>query len=130
MSDPQCTLGGGSVRSADLFQPLFEVTIDPRKDAMLYRSAGPLPLCVLSFGGASTLPSPKKHNPRISRLNACLRALGAPCSFLREVGAFDSVDDESRPEREATARTLPTDPSQWDTDENPPYAYYMSVSSL
>eukprot|EP00708_Paratrimastix_pyriformis_P003109 GAFH01001878.1.p1 GENE.GAFH01001878.1~~GAFH01001878.1.p1 ORF type:complete len:399 (-),score=118.46 GAFH01001878.1:63-1259(-) len=45
--------------------------------------------------------------------------------FLREVGGFDSVDDESKPEREAHALTMPADPEQWNTDENPPYAYYM-----
>lgn len=43
--------------------------------------------------------------------------------FLQTIVAFDSVDDESRPEPDLTDK-LPT-PDKWTYDTNPPYAYYM-----
>lgn len=45
--------------------------------------------------------------------------------FLRQVSGFDSVDDESRPERQLCLRSLPQSPEAWDIDENPPYAYWL-----
>jgi len=43
--------------------------------------------------------------------------------FLQTIVAFDSVDDESRPESDLT-EMLPS-PDKWTYDTNPPYAYYM-----
>ncbi|CAF3941564.1 unnamed protein product [Rotaria sordida] len=44
--------------------------------------------------------------------------------FMRYFTGFDSVDDESKPERSiSTCHTI--DPDQWNTNENPPYAYYL-----
>lgn len=37
---------------------------------------------------------------------------------------FDSVDDESKLEYHQFQQTSPT-PSEWTSDENPPYAYYI-----
>ncbi|KAI9268906.1 hypothetical protein BDA99DRAFT_435247 [Phascolomyces articulosus] len=53
--------------------------------------------------------------------------------FLQRVIGFDSVDDESKPERRMF-RKFPT-PSEWDSKHNPPYSYYLyymyaNVSSL
>lgn len=42
--------------------------------------------------------------------------------FLKQVIGFDSVDDETKPEPRFHSR-LPT-PDQWNTVDNPPYAYY------
>lgn len=44
--------------------------------------------------------------------------------FLQTVVAFDSVDDESRPELEYMNAKSPT-PENWNTPNNPPYAYWM-----
>ncbi|KAI9327235.1 hypothetical protein DFJ73DRAFT_964834 [Zopfochytrium polystomum] len=43
--------------------------------------------------------------------------------FLQRVVGFDSVDDESKPERR-TYRKYPS-PSEWDISLNPPYSYYL-----
>jgi AMP deaminase len=43
--------------------------------------------------------------------------------FLQRVIGFDSVDDESKPERRLY-RKYPL-PNQWDTKQNPPYSYYL-----
>lgn len=43
--------------------------------------------------------------------------------FLQRVVGFDSVDDESKPERRMF-RKFPV-PSQWDGISNPPYSYYL-----
>ncbi|KAI8143151.1 hypothetical protein BJV82DRAFT_611555 [Fennellomyces sp. T-0311] len=43
--------------------------------------------------------------------------------FLERVVGFDSVDDESKPERRIF-RKYPT-PSEWDGKHNPPYSYYL-----
>ena len=43
--------------------------------------------------------------------------------FLQRVIGFDSVDDESKPERRMF-RKFPT-PSEWDNKHNPPYSYYL-----
>uniref|UniRef100_A0A1I8FIS9 A_deaminase domain-containing protein n=1 Tax=Macrostomum lignano TaxID=282301 RepID=A0A1I8FIS9_9PLAT len=46
-------------------------------------------------------------------------------SFLQSVVAFDSVDDESKPESVVFDRDSP-EPADWtDADRNPPYAYYL-----
>eukprot|EP01117_Protostelium_nocturnum_P017681 TRINITY_DN7238_c0_g1_i1.p1 TRINITY_DN7238_c0_g1~~TRINITY_DN7238_c0_g1_i1.p1 ORF type:complete len:1372 (+),score=486.98 TRINITY_DN7238_c0_g1_i1:123-4238(+) len=45
--------------------------------------------------------------------------------FLSKVSAFDSVDDESKPETKLRKETMPATPDLWDSLENPPYAYYM-----
>ncbi|KAI9506419.1 hypothetical protein BX070DRAFT_240936 [Coemansia spiralis] len=63
----------------NLFEPLFEVTRDPRTH-------------------------PKLH------------------IFLQRVVGFDSVDDESKPERRMHKK-YPL-PKVWDTTTNPPYTYY------
>jgi AMP deaminase len=38
--------------------------------------------------------------------------------------AFDSVDDESKQEGHIFGLNRPT-PTEWTTNDNPPYAYYM-----
>jgi AMP deaminase len=43
--------------------------------------------------------------------------------FLQRVVGFDSVDDESKAERRLY-RKFPA-PDQWDTEQNPPYSYYI-----
>ncbi|KAI8841304.1 hypothetical protein BC829DRAFT_402581 [Chytridium lagenaria] len=43
--------------------------------------------------------------------------------FLQRVIGFDSVDDESKPERR-TYKKFPK-PSEWTIDANPPYTYYL-----
>ncbi|KAK8243723.1 hypothetical protein HDK90DRAFT_131825 [Phyllosticta capitalensis] len=53
--------------------------------------------------------------------------------FLQRVIGFDSVDDESKPERRLY-RKFPT-PALWDTKQNPPYSYWIyylfaNISSL
>eukprot|EP00771_Trimastix_marina_P003312 gnl/Trimastix_PCT/4549.p1 GENE.gnl/Trimastix_PCT/4549~~gnl/Trimastix_PCT/4549.p1 ORF type:complete len:726 (-),score=176.77 gnl/Trimastix_PCT/4549:1056-3233(-) len=45
--------------------------------------------------------------------------------FLRYVGAFDSVDDESLREEAFQRATCPANPADWDSEKNPPYAYYL-----
>lgn len=64
----------------NIFQPLFEVTMDPSSH-------------------------PKLH------------------IFLQRVIGFDSVDDESKPERRFY-RKFPT-PKNWNTKQNPPYGYWL-----
>jgi AMP deaminase len=45
--------------------------------------------------------------------------------FITEhVSGFDSVDNEDVTERK-DLKTCPADPRRWDTNENPPYAYYL-----
>ncbi|XP_070551810.1 AMP deaminase 2-like isoform X3 [Ptychodera flava] len=44
--------------------------------------------------------------------------------FLQHVTGFDSVDDESKPERYVFTKDSPT-PDKWTDGENPPYAYYL-----
>ena len=41
-----------------------------------------------------------------------------------QVSGFDSVDDESKPERDSFKITTPT-PNDWTSEENPPYVYYI-----
>lgn len=65
---------------ANLFEPLFKVTQDPKSD-------------------------PKLH------------------VFLQRVIGFDSVDDESKVDRQLFAQHLP--PDQWVGEQNPPYSYYI-----
>lgn len=43
--------------------------------------------------------------------------------FLQRVVGFDSVDDESKPERR-TFKKFPV-PEEWDNKNNPPYSYYL-----
>lgn len=45
-------------------------------------------------------------------------------AFLAELVGFDSVDDESKPERTRLKSSGPT-PDRWTSDANPPYAYYL-----
>lgn len=65
--------------TADVFQPLFEVTKDPSSH-------------------------PELH------------------VFLQRVVGFDSVDDESKPEKRLY-RKFPT-ASMWNTKQSPPYSYW------
>lgn len=44
--------------------------------------------------------------------------------FLFHVSGFDSVDDESKPERMFFNMKTPT-PENWTSEENPPYVYYI-----
>lgn len=41
-----------------------------------------------------------------------------------QVIAFDSVDDESKPESAHFSNAVPT-PDQWTSADNPPYSYYI-----
>jgi len=43
--------------------------------------------------------------------------------FLQRVVGFDSVDDESKPERRTFKKFPP--PPEWSLDLNPPYSYYL-----
>lgn len=43
---------------------------------------------------------------------------------LQHVIGFDSVDDESKPENPNLKENMST-PDKWDSEENPPYAYYL-----
>lgn len=43
--------------------------------------------------------------------------------FLQRVIGFDSVDDESKPEKRLYRKFPP--PSQWNTQQNPPYSYWI-----
>ncbi|XP_078592518.1 AMP deaminase 2-like isoform X14 [Branchiostoma floridae x Branchiostoma japonicum] len=45
-------------------------------------------------------------------------------AFLKYVTGFDSVDDESKPERHMFTMDSPL-PAEWTDEENPPYAYYL-----
>ncbi|CAF4746482.1 unnamed protein product [Rotaria sp. Silwood1] len=65
----------------NLFQPLFDATINPESHPDLFR-------------------------------------------FMLYFSGFDSVDDESKPERSIIA-CYTVNPDQWNTSENPPYAYYL-----
>ena len=67
---------------ANIFEPLFKVTLDPASDPQLHY-------------------------------------------MLQQLVGFDCVDDESKMERamEKSIGDIPAD--QWDTSENPPYAYYL-----
>jgi len=38
---------------------------------------------------------------------------------------FDSVDDESKPENILYGKGFLTTPAEWNSDQNPPYAYYI-----
>ncbi|CAF3381575.1 unnamed protein product [Rotaria socialis] len=66
---------------ANLFQPLFEATIDPASHPDLFR-------------------------------------------FMYHLTGFDSVDDETKPEKPVITPDMPY-PDEWNTKENPPYAYYL-----
>ncbi|CAF3955084.1 unnamed protein product [Rotaria sordida] len=65
----------------NLFQPLFDATINPESQPDLFR-------------------------------------------FMLLFTGFDSVDDESKPEKLLIENNMVC-PDQWDTNENPPYAYYL-----
>lgn len=45
--------------------------------------------------------------------------------FLQYVIGFDSVDDESKPERSPLFHSNDPIPEKWNCDENPNYAYYL-----
>lgn len=45
-------------------------------------------------------------------------------AFLNQVSGFDSVDDESKPERKFDDRLAEITPEKWTSEENPPYSYY------
>lgn len=45
-------------------------------------------------------------------------------AFLKYVTGFDSVDDESKPERHMFTMDSPL-PAEWTDEENPPYSYYL-----
>ena len=44
--------------------------------------------------------------------------------FLQTIVAFDSVDDESRPEASQLVSDMPK-PHEWTSDKEPPYSYWM-----
>lgn len=45
-------------------------------------------------------------------------------AFLHQVSGFDSVDDESKPERKFDNIIAQITPDNWTSEENPPYGYY------
>jgi AMP deaminase len=45
-------------------------------------------------------------------------------NVIFKISGFDSVDDESKPERELFNLKTPL-PENWTSDENPPYVYYI-----
>lgn len=65
----------------NLFQPLFEATIDPQSHPDLFR-------------------------------------------FMHHLTGFDSVDDETKPERPILTADMPY-PEEWNLKDNPPYVYYL-----
>ena len=65
----------------NLFQPLFDATIDPSSHPDLFR-------------------------------------------FMHHLTGFDSVDDETKPERPILTAEMPY-PEEWDLKDNPPYVYYL-----
>ena len=65
----------------NLFQPLFEATIDPESHPELYR-------------------------------------------FMYHLTGFDSVDDETKPEKPIITADM-SYPEQWNINDNPPYVYYL-----
>ncbi|CAF2539815.1 unnamed protein product [Rotaria sp. Silwood2] len=65
----------------NIFQPLFDATIDPESHPDLFR-------------------------------------------FMYHLTGFDSVDDETKPEKPTVTADMPY-PDEWNTKENPPYAYYL-----
>ncbi len=69
----------------NLFQPLFDATIDPQSHPDLFR-------------------------------------------FMHHLSGFDSVDDETKPERPILTADMPY-PEDWNTKDNPPYVYYL-VSNI
>lgn len=56
--------------------------------------------------------------PFLPSLSSCMYV------YLLQVVGFDSVDDESKVESTFLQSSTP-DPSQWNSMENPPYAYYQ-----
>jgi AMP deaminase len=44
--------------------------------------------------------------------------------FMHHLTGFDSVDDESKPERPILTADTPY-PEEWDMKDNPPYVYYL-----
>ncbi|CAF2480562.1 unnamed protein product [Rotaria sp. Silwood2] len=65
----------------NLFQPLFDATIDPSSHPDLFR-------------------------------------------FMHHLTGFDSVDDETKPERPILTADMPY-PEEWNMKDNPPYVYYL-----
>ncbi|CAF5184178.1 unnamed protein product, partial [Rotaria magnacalcarata] len=65
----------------NLFQPLFDATIDPSSHPDLYR-------------------------------------------FMHHLTGFDSVDDETKPEKPIITADMPY-PEEWNMKDNPPYVYYL-----
>jgi len=43
--------------------------------------------------------------------------------FMHHLTGFDSVDDETKPERPILTNEMPH-PEEWNTNDNPPYVYY------
>lgn len=67
----------------NLFQPLFEATIDPASHPDLFR-------------------------------------------FMHHLTGFDSVDDETKPEKPILTADMPY-PEEWNMKDNPPYVYYLVI---
>ncbi|CAF0907859.1 unnamed protein product [Adineta ricciae] len=44
--------------------------------------------------------------------------------FMHHLTGFDSVDDETKPERPVLTTDMPY-PEEWNTNDNPPYVYYL-----
>ncbi|UJR10172.1 hypothetical protein I4U23_014388 [Adineta vaga] len=65
----------------NLFQPLFDATIDPQSHPELF-------------------------------------------CFMHHLTGFDSVDDETKPERPILTAEMPY-PEEWNLKDNPPYVYYL-----
>jgi hypothetical protein len=43
---------------------------------------------------------------------------------MHHLTGFDSVDDETKPERPIITADMPY-PEEWNTKDNPPYVYYL-----
>ena len=88
-----------NVSIADIFRPLFEVSINPSKHPDLHHFL-------------------KQVTPlRSTSFRTALRLI-----LLPQVVGLDCVDDESKPEKRLPRYPPPKD---WTTAHNPPYSYYL-----
>lgn len=74
--------------------------------------------------GPSENEKPKsERSEAIARLNSEKHKMSLICNFLKNLGGFDTVDDESIRERKYHQK-FPS-PDEWTHSENPPYSYYI-----
>jgi hypothetical protein len=48
---------------------------------------------------------------------------------MHHLTGFDSVDDETKPERPILTADMP-EPEEWNINDNPPYVYYLVSNQL